>query len=336
MKRDVDLSWEQASRFGDAPSMADRIKLGISACLVGQRVRYDGGHAHDSYLTDTIGKFVEFLPVCPEMECGLGTPRDPMHLVGDPASPRLVTIRTGEDLTERMVRYARRRVADLEKEDLAGFIFKARSPSSGMERVKVYHEKGTPVKRGVGIFARVFMEHFPLIPIEDDERLHDPGLRENLIERIFILKRWRALVAEGPDLGRLDDFHTRHELLIMSHSVAHHRELGRLASRARVSPLKALRERYFKFLMESLRIKSTRKKHSRVLSHILALFKKEIAREEKQEALELIEHYRNGDVPLIVPLTLLNHFSRKYDTPNLKEQYYLNPHPVELQLRNHA
>jgi uncharacterized protein YbbK (DUF523 family) len=165
----------------------EKITIGISACLLGENVRYDGGHKHDRFLTDTLGKYVTYLPICPEVECGLGVPRESMRLVGDPESPRLVTIRTRQDHTERMVRWARQRVADLEKENLCGFIFKSDSPSSGMERVKVYTDGGIPQKNGVGIFARIFMEHFPLIPVEEEGRLHDPLICENFIERIFTL-----------------------------------------------------------------------------------------------------------------------------------------------------
>ena len=178
-------------------------------------MRYDGGHSHDPFLTDTLGRLVEFVAVCPEVECDLGVPREPMRLVGDPASPRLVTIATGRDLTDRMMRFARKRVVELEEEELDGFVFKTRSPSSGVERVKVYNEKGTPVIKGVGIFARVFMEHFPLIPVEDEERLHDPGLREHFIERIFVLKGWRHLMARRPTRGKIADFHSKHRLVVM-------------------------------------------------------------------------------------------------------------------------
>jgi uncharacterized protein YbbK (DUF523 family) len=163
----------------------EKITLGISACLLGENVRYDGGHKHDRFLTDTLGKYVTYRPVCPEMECGLGVPRESMRLVGDPESPRLVTVRSRQDHTERMVRWARQRVTELEKEKLCGFIFKSDSPSSGMERVKVYKDGGMPQKNGIGVFARIFMEHFPLMPVEEEGRLHDPLIRENFIERIF-------------------------------------------------------------------------------------------------------------------------------------------------------
>ena len=169
--------------------MEDRIRLGISACLLGQEVRYDGGHKLDRFLRDTLGGYVDYVPVCPETECGFGIPREAFRLVGDPESPRLVTSRTHQDHTERMKTWAGKRVRELEKEDLCGFIFKSNSPSSGMERVKVYNEKGMPEKKGVGMFARAFMEHFPLIPVEEEGRLHDPGLRENFIEGIFAPRR---------------------------------------------------------------------------------------------------------------------------------------------------
>ena len=213
--------------------MERKIKLGISTCLLGENVRFDGGHKLDRFLTDTLGQYVEYVPVCPEVECGLPVPRESMHLEGDPDSPRLVTSRTKQDMTEKMVNWARRRVGELEKEALMGFIFKSDSPSSGMERVRVYNEKGMPVKKGVGMFARVFMEHFPLLPAEDEGRLHDPRLRDNFIERIFTLARWREVLAKGMTRGNLVDFHTRHKLLILSHNPKHYQMMGKLVARAK-------------------------------------------------------------------------------------------------------
>ena len=304
--------------------------------MLGERVRWDGAHKLDRYLTDTLGKFVEYVPVCPEVECGFGTPREPFRQVGDPDSPRLITSRTKIDYTDRMNRWARKRVIELEKEDLCGFIFKSRSPSSGMERVKVYNEKGIPVKKGVGMFARAFMEHFPLIPVEEDGRLHDPILRENFIERVFVFKRWRETLSEKESRGDLVNYHTKHKMLILSHSPEHHRIMGKLVARAKDIPLKDLHKQYQKLFMEALRLKSTPKKNTNVLTHILGYFKKQLSADEKQELLEIIDLYRGASVPLIVPITLINHYVRKYDQPYLKEQYYLNPHPLELQLRNHV
>jgi uncharacterized protein YbgA (DUF1722 family)/uncharacterized protein YbbK (DUF523 family) len=315
-----------------------KIRLGISACLLGQQVRFDGGHQLDRFITDTLGGYVEFVPVCPEVECGLGVPREAMRLVGEPSAPRLMTVRTKIDHTERMVKWAENRVRELAQEDLCGFIFKSKSPSSGMERVRVYSEpaRGAPVIKGVGLFARIFMEHFPLLPVEDEGRLHDPVLRENFIERIFVFQRWRELLAASPGRGGLVAFHTRHKLLILAHSTEHYRELGKLVAQAKELPASELYERYQSRLMEALRLKATPKKNTNVLHHLLGYFKKELTAEEKQELLEIIENYRQGYVPLVVPVTLINHYVRKYHQPYLQEQFYLHPHPVELQLRNHV
>ena len=315
-----------------------KIRLGISACLLGQPVRFDGGHKLDRFITDTLGQYVEFVPVCPEVECGLGVPREAMRLVGAVDSPRLLTVRTKLDHTARLTAWARKRVQELEQENLCGFIFKSKSPSSGMERVKVYpeHAQGSPVNRGVGLFARLFMEHFPLLPVEDDGRLHDPVLRENFIARIFVFQRWRELLAAQPGVGDLVAFHTRHKLLILSHSPAHYRELGKLVARARELPVPELLEHYQSRLMDALRLKATPKKNVNVLHHLLGYFKKDLSADEKQELLEIIEHYHKGYVPLIVPVTLINHYVRKYRQPYLQEQFYLHPQPVELALRNHV
>ncbi len=314
----------------------EKIKLGISTCLLGENVRYDGGHKLDRFLTDTLGQYVEYIPACPEVECGLPIPRESMHLEGDPESPRLVTSRTKQDMTERMVDWARKRVVDLEKEDLCGFIFKSDSPSSGMERVRVYNEKGMSVKKGVGMFARVFMEHYPLLPVEDEGRLHDPKLRENFVERIFTLKRWREVLEKKESRGTLVEFHTQHKLLILAHSSKHYRIMGKLVAEAKNVPLKELYQQYQTILMEALQVKATPKKNANVLMHMMGYFKEQLSSDEKQELLEVIDHYRQEYIPLIVPTTLMNHYVRKYDQPYLRQQVYLNPHPLELQLRNHV
>jgi uncharacterized protein YbgA (DUF1722 family)/uncharacterized protein YbbK (DUF523 family) len=316
--------------------MLTKIKLGISTCLLGENVRYDGGHKLEHFITETLGKYVEFVPVCPEVECGLGIPREAMRLAASPEGPRLVTIRTQVDYTERMLDWTRRRLLELEREDLCGFIFKSGSPSSGMERVKIYHGKGEPARTGVGIFAREFMQHFPLLPVEDEGRLHDPGLRENFLERLFTMKRWRETVALGARRGHLLDFHTRHKLLIMAHSPKHYGDLGSFVARLKDMPLAEVYRQYQTRLMEALRLKSTVSKNVNVLHHVMGYFKKNLSPNEKEELLEIINNYRQGYIPLIVPITLLNHFVRKYDQAYLKNQYYLNPHPLELKLRNHV
>ncbi|VBB42566.1 conserved hypothetical protein [uncultured Desulfatiglans sp.] len=313
-----------------------RIKLGVSTCLLGQDVRYDGGHKLDRFIRDTLGQYVDYVPVCPEVECGLGVPREAMRLVGEPSAPRLVTIRSGRDLTDQMLRWTEKRLAELAGEGLCGFIFKSNSPSSGMERVKVYTDKGMPNKAGRGIFAGLFMDRFPLIPAEDEGRLHDPRLRENFIERIFTLRRWRETLAGNKGLGQLVQFHTRHKLLILSHSEKHYREMGKLVAEGKTRPVEELYASYETLLMTALALKTTNRKNTNVLQHMLGYFKRDLSADEKQEMLTLIDQYAQGLIPLIVPITLLNHYVRKYRQGYLAEQVYLNPHPTELKLRTHV
>jgi uncharacterized protein YbgA (DUF1722 family)/uncharacterized protein YbbK (DUF523 family) len=316
--------------------MEGKFRIGISSCLLGNEVRWNGGHKLDKYLTHTLGSFVEYVPVCPEVEAGFGVPRESLRLVGDPESPRLITFKSKTDHTDRMLAWARERVRALEGEDLCGFIFKSDSPSSGMIRVKVYNEKGMPHKVGVGIFARAFMAHFPLIPVEDDGRLNDPVIRENFILQIFTMKRWRDNLAGKRGLGKLVEFHTHNKLLIMSHSPKHYRLMGKLVAEGKKMPIGDLYDRYQQLLMEALKLKSTIKKNINVLQHLMGYFKKQLSSDEKQELLEVFNHYRRELVPLIVPITLINHYVRKYDQPYLKQQTYLHPHPVELKLRTHC
>ena len=238
------------------------IRIGISSCLLGERVRYDGGHRLDPFLADTLGMFVEYLPICPEVECGLPVPRAPMPLEGEPSSPRLLTIRTRLDHTGRMLAWARRRVAGLEAEGLCGFIFKSNSPSCGMERVKVYRGSGMPARTGAGMFARCFMERFPLLPAEDEGRLHDPAVRENFMERVFALRRWRDLVSGKRSLGALVSFHTRHKLQVLAHSTRHYTGMGRLVAEGKSMPPGELYDAYQRLFMEALKLKATPRKVS--------------------------------------------------------------------------
>ncbi len=316
--------------------MSSRIKIGISTCLLGEKVRYDGGHKLDRFLTQTLGQYVTYVPVCPEVECGMGIPRESLHLVGDPEAPRLTTTRTHRDFTEQMTQWARQKLSELEKENLCGFIFKSDSPSSGMERVKVYSEAGMPRKIGVGIFARLFMNHFPRTPVEEEGRLHDPTLRENFIEQIFTLQRWRDLKETGGAMEDLIHFHTRHKLLILSHSPRHYQAMGKLTASGASLPFKELLDQYESLLMQALKLKTTTRKNTNVLQHIMGYFKSELTHDEKQELLDIINEYYHENFPLIVPVTLLNHYVRKYHQTYLMGQYYLNPHPCALQLRNHV
>lgn len=313
-----------------------KIRLGISSCLLGEKVRYDGGHKLDHYITETLGRYVEWLPVCPEVEYGLPVPREAMHLSGTAGAPRLVGSRTGVDHTDGMNIWAEKRLDELEREGLCGFIFKSRSPSSGMRGVKVYNPSGVPVHTGVGIFARAFIKRVPLMPVEDDGRLQDPSLRENFIERIFVFRRWNDLVSSGGRIRDIVDFHTDHKLLILSHSVKHYKILGSIVAAAKTYSTGKLHTEYLYNLMEGLRLIATVKKNTNVLSHMMGYFRKLIQADEKKELAEVIENYRRGLIPLIVPVTLIRHYVRKYNEEYLARQYYLNPHPLELMLRNHV
>ena len=259
-----------------------------------------------------------------------------MHLKGDADNPRLVTTKTGEDHTERMVKWAKKKLEQLAAADLCGFIFKKNSPSSGMARVKVFNDKGQPVNKGSGIFAGMFMKRFPLIPVEEDGRLNDPKLRENFIEQLFALKRWRNTTAKGKTRGNLVEFHTCNKMLIRSHSENHYRLMGKMVAAAKSKSPSDLFNEYEEALIDALRLKSTLAKHTNVMMHMLGYFKKDLTGDEKQEMLEIIKAYRGELVPLVVPLTLFSHYVRKYNQPYLKQQTYLTPHPTALKLRNHA
>ncbi len=311
------------------------IRIGVSSCLLGNKVRYDGGHKHDRYISETLGNYFQFIPVCPEVECGLPVPREAMRLIGDPESPRLVTNKTGIDHTERMNQWAERRVEQLAKEDLCGFIFKSKSPSSGMERVKVYDDNNMPHTIGVGLFARIFKDRFPFLPVEEEGRLHDLVLRENFIESVFVYRRWRDTVSRF-SADHLVTFHTEHKLLLRTHSEKHYRDLGRIVAQAGKLDSEKLRNLYEESLLAAMRLRPTVNKHVNVLMHMMGYFKKQLSGDEKQELLEVIERFKKHYVPLIVPITLMNHYVRKYQDPYLQKQHYLNPHPTELKLRNHA
>jgi uncharacterized protein YbgA (DUF1722 family)/uncharacterized protein YbbK (DUF523 family) len=312
------------------------IKLGISRCLLGENVRYDGGHKLDSYLRDTLGKCVRWVPVCPEVECGLGVPREPMRLVGTPDKHRLLTVMTRVDHTRRMTSWIDSVLPRLEEADLCGFVFKSRSPSSAMRDARIYSESGRPSSNRPGMFAAAFMRRFPMVPVEDEGRLHDESVRGNFIERVFTYARWKDFIRAGASAKRLVEFHTRHKLLLMAHSPAHYRELGRLTARKAGLSRKELLSQYCDLMTDGMRLIATVKKNTNVLYHIAGYFKKQLSVDEKRELSEVIQNYHDGLVPLVVPLVLLRHYTRKYAEPYLMQQYYLNPHPVELKLRNHA
>jgi len=313
-----------------------RPRLGISTCLLGENVRYDGGHKRDPFLVDTLGKYVAWVPVCPEVECGLPTPREAMRLVGNPDDPQLLTEETGRDITPQMKSWVETRLDELERANLDGYIFKSRSPSSGMTRVEVYDANDVPANVGVGIWARAFMERFPLLPAEEDGRLHDVNLRENFIERVFCLHRYREYKRSDGSRGGLVNFHSDHKLLLMAHSPELLEEMGRLVAEPDKYEHAELLARYETLMMDCLRVRATPGKHTNVLMHMMGYFKSQLSFDEKREMLGVIDDFRAERLPLVVPVTLLAHYVRKYDEPYLRRQIYLHPQPTELKLRNHA
>jgi len=313
----------------------DKLRIGVSSCLLGHKVRYDGQHKQDSYITDILGQYAEFVPVCPETECGLPVPREAMHLTGDIDRPRLVTIRSGIDLTDKMKKWADVKLDMLEKEKLCGFIFKSKSPSSGRYHVKVYPANGIPVKQGTGIFAAALVERFPLLPVEEEGRLNDRVLRENFIDKIMVFGRWREYEEHDGSMPGLLDFHSRHKYMLMAHSPESVTAIGQIAASYNRRNLNEIRTRYLEGLMKTLDYKVTSKKNRNVMMHLMGYFKKNLSSAEKLELLELMDHYVDGLLPLLAPLTMLRHYSRKYDCEFLQNQYYLNPSSAELNLKYH-
>ncbi len=313
------------------------IRIGVSACLLGERVRHDSGHKRDRYLTDTLAPFVTFVPVCPEVEMGLETPRDSMRLVrAADDEPRLVVQKDGTDLTERMNAFARARVEGLAALDLSGYVLKKDSPSCGMERVRLYDRNGSPSRNGVGLFARALMERWPHLPVEEEGRLHDARLRESFVERVFAYRRVADLFANGWTAGDLVRFHTAEKLLLFAHDEALYRDLGRLVARAKELESEELAESYRTLFLRALARPASVRRHTNVLQHAAGHFKDLLDSAARASLAAVIEDYRCGLVPLVVPLTLIRHFVRTLDVAYLAGQTYLEPHPKELMLRNHV
>ncbi len=319
---------------------SDAIRIGVSSCLLGQEVRFDGGHKRNDFLTGTLGDFVEFVAVCPEVDIGLGIPRESLRLVrGDDGAVRMVANKSGADLTEIMSAYAERRAAALEREDLSGYVLKKDSPSCGMERVRIYGRSGMPVRDGRGLFAEALIRRLPNLPVEEEGRLNDPNLRENFIERVFAYHRMRALFATRNirwTVGALVAFHTAHKLTLMAHSPRAYAELGRLVAQSKRIERAELRERYSAEFMTALKKLATPARHVNVMQHIAGYLRDRCDVDSRRELGEVIEEYRRATVPLVVPLTLIRHWVRRFDIAYLKGQTYLEPHPRELMLRNHV
>jgi len=314
----------------------EEIRIGISSCLLGLKVRYDGGHKKDTLVTGALSEFMTFVPVCPEVEVGMPVPRPAIRLVRLGAQVRLVDPRSGVDHSESMRRWSEARARELAKLDLSGYILKKDSPSCGMERVKVHAEKGPGVRDGVGFFAQALLRRLPLLPVEEEGRLNDAPLRENFIERVFAYRRLRSLFAARWTVGELVRFHTAEKLLLLAHAPEAYRALGQLVARAKQLPRAEVESRYGETYMTSLRVLATKGKNVNVLLHMAGYFKDRLGPEEKAELHELIADYRRGLVPLVVPLTLMRHHVRRYGSAYLEGQTYLEPHPKELMLRNHV
>jgi uncharacterized protein YbgA (DUF1722 family)/uncharacterized protein YbbK (DUF523 family) len=314
----------------------EKIRLGVSSCLLGDEVRYDGGHKRDAFLVDTLGPFVEWVPVCPEVELGLGVPRPPIRLVGNPGAPRLLAEQGGEDLTARMRRWSAARVAELGGLGLHGYVLKRGSPSCGLFRVRVYGDNGLPGAVGRGLFAAALTDALPLLPVEEEGRLTDPGIRESFIERVFATARWQSFVAARPRGRDLVAFHAAHKFSILAHSPRHYTELGRLVARAGPRLVAETLARYGNGFAGALAIRATRARHVNVLQHLAGFFKRQLTADGRAELAEVIAEYHGGLVPLIVPLTLLKHHVRRLELAYLADQVYLTPHPKELMLRNHV
>lgn len=317
-------------------SPLDPVRIGVSACLLGHEVRFDGGHKRDRFLTDTFGRFVEWVPVCPEDEAGFGTPREAMRLVDSDGRLRLLTVKTANDLTERMERYARQRVERLARAQLCGYVLKKDSPSCGDQRVKVYDADRVPTRSGRGLFASALHAKLPFLPIEEEGRLSDPRIRDNFVERVFAYGRLRALFATRWTVGTLVRFHTAHKLALMAHSVVAYNELGQLVAQAKALPRPVVEAEYSEGFMTALQIMATTRRHTNVLQHMAGYLKDVLESASRTELMAMIEDYRLGVVPLIVPVTLLRHYVRRFNVEYLAGQTYVEPHPKELMLRNHV
>ncbi|WP_068829811.1 YbgA family protein [Pseudomonas sp. BMS12] len=310
------------------------LKLGISACLLGAPVRYNGGHKESRLCSHTLAEHFEFVPLCPEAAIGLGIPREPIRLVGDPAAPRaLGTVHREQDHTQALHDYGTRMAGELH--DICGYIFMQKSPSCGLERVKVYRDNGYPADGGgTGIFAAALTRLRPDLPVEEDGRLNDPVLRENFLTRVFAYAEWQRLLHAGLTRKAIIDFHSRYKYQLMASNPLQYKALGQLLGElGRHDPCE-VGPRYFSQLMAALKKCATRGTHSNVLQHLSGYLKQALSRDEKAEMQQLIEQYRRGIVPLVVPLTLLKHHFRQHPDHYVARQAYLQPHPENLSLRN--
>lgn len=311
-------------------AVTTKIPVGISSCLLGERVRYDGGHKNDSYVRSTLGEYFEFNPFCPEVAIGLGVPRKPIRLTKT-VEGIISCVSLDDDHTDALQDCANQQ--SLMHQQLCGYILKKNSPSCGMERVKVWNE-GNVQNIGVGIYAKQLMTNYPFLPVEEEGRLGDAVLRENFIQRVFVLHRWIELKKSNLSVSKLIEFHARHKLILLSRGRVGYTELGRMIAGLKPGTLQADSERYIVLLMSALKLKTTRKNQVNVLQHIQGYLKSSLDKQDKQELVELIDSYRKAHVPLIVPITLLNHFFKRHPNDYIEKSWYMNPYPSELSLQN--
>ena len=318
----------------DTPVTRSKPKIAVSACLMGAEVRYNGGHKESRLCSHVLTEHFDFVPVCPEVAIGLGTPREPIRLVGDPQQPQAVgTVHRELEVTQPLADYGTRMAGELD--DICGYIFMQKSPSCGLERVKVYQDKGRPAEhRGRGIYAQAFCALRPDLPVEEDGRLNDPVLRENFMVRVLAYSAWQDTLKQGLTRRSLMQFHSRYKYLLMAHSPQHYKSLGHLLGSMGKGDPTLIGPRYFSELMTALKKCATRGTHTNVLQHLTGYFKQTISAEDKQEMQQVIGQYRHGIIPLVVPMTLLKHHLRQHPDPYLAQQVYLQPHPENLSLRN--
>ncbi len=315
--------------------MTDRPRIGVSRCLLGEPVRYDGGHKRDPFLVATLGPHVDWVPVCPEVEAGMGTPREAVRLVAPAGGGglRMLGGSSGADWTPAMRAWARQAVRRLAGDGLAGYILKKDSPSCGMARVRVHAAAGgrAPAARtGRGLFAEALLTAFPTLPVEEEGRLHDPRLRDNFVERVFAYRRLRALFDGRWTRGALVRFHTIHKLQMLAHSRQRYTELGGLVAGVASLPRADVARRYEEAFMAGLSRLTTPGRHADVMLHMVGHLRDGLDPVSRHELLGCIDDHRRGLVPLVVPVTLLRHHVRRCGVAYLGDQTYLDPHPREL------
>lgn len=312
-----------------------KIPVGVSQCLLGEPVRYDGGHKHNAYITGVLAGFFELRPQCPEVAIGLGVPRQPIRLVHLQGETRVLGVKTPElDVTDQLVKQGE--VALAQMPDICGYIFMQKSPSCGLYAVKRYALNGyAQDTRGRGAYAEAVIKLMPWLPVEEAGRLNDAALRENFITRVFALNDWKESVAKAPSAKKLLDFYSRYKYQIMAHQVSSYYAIGRYLANMRERDLQISCDEFFKMFMQALSHQATRRGNTNVMMHLRGYLKKIITPLEKQEISHLIESYHAGLVPIVVPLTLLKHHLLKLDNPYLKTQTFWSPYPEKLGLRNH-